>query len=134
MWIGVLSEAIHRGDTGEERLDGGLLEEEARPARDHRFQCATAAEREHGAAGGLGLERRDAEVLLSRQHEERRARIEARKLLVRDAPEKADGGAGLGHEPRKLRPVASNDQLAAEPGERLHGELEALVRNERGDD
>src|SRR5207302_4952405 len=102
----VLGEAIHRPDAGEERVDRRLLEEEAGLPGDHGLQRAATAERQDGPAGGLGLDRRDAEVLLSRQQEEGRVGVEPRKLLVRDAAEETDGGAGPGGEPRELRPVA----------------------------
>ena len=72
-------------DAVEERLDGGLLKEDAGLALHDGLQRAAPAEGEHGATRRLGLHRRDPEVLFPGQDEKPRARV---TLATQIPPEK----------------------------------------------
>src|SRR3981189_822333 len=89
---GIGLHAVDGGDSLEERLDGGLAEEDPGLALHHRLQRPSASERQDRTPRGLCLHGRDPAVLRARQHEETRAGVEAWQLGVADASEKTDRG------------------------------------------
>ena len=98
----------------------------------HGLGRAPLAERDHRRARGHRLQRRDAEVLLAREHERPASRVQRGDLVVAKpagephlAPAAPSAPAPPAHCPRSPR--------QPQPVERLHRQADALVRRQGAD-
>ena len=127
-------EATHGGD---DRLRRLRIEERAGRRgivlAAHGLARAAPPVRDHRRAAGLRLDRRDAEVLLGREHE--RARVATRRAVSARPARPANSTFGTARlEPGALRTVADDDQPAlGQRAEGLDQEVDPLVRNEARD-
>ena len=96
----------------------------------HVLGRAPTAVGDDGLARSHRLQWRDAEILLGRVHEGPAAAHEIGHLSVRNPAGEPDVGAGPGSQPRVFRSLPHDHQRPPEPGEGLHHQVEALVRDQ----
>ena len=95
------------------------------------LERAAAAVRDHRGAGGLRLDRCDAEVLLGGDQERRRGGDLRGRRAVVEASGERHVGRQRGGKARALRPVADDDQRPVRQfTERVDDDVDPLVRHE----
>ena len=110
------------------------MEEDPGNAFEHRFRHSSAAERHDRFSTGLRFDRHDTEVLLAGKDQAAAAAVQVADPLVRQPAEELDVRARLFAQRPELRARADNLEWVAEPGVRANGQVEPLVRYERGHD
>ncbi len=118
---------LERVDQRRRRL---LAEEEPGHAVDDRLGERAPPVGDDGPAGGRGLERRDAELLLAGEEERPAAGDGLAHRRVGLPAEEADRGARAPAEARELGAAPDHVEAPAEPAARVHRDVEPLVRRE----
>ena len=117
-----------------QRLGPARVEERAGLALEHGLERAAFGVGDHRAAGGLGLDGGDPE-LLGRGHDERPGALEQLgRALVADPALEGDVARGDAAQAASVGAVAHDHQRQAQAGEGLHRHRDPLVRHELRDD
>ena len=121
-----------------ERLGRLLREEKPGPRtpfsrREHRFGRPALAENNDRRAAGLGLQRHDAEILVSRKQQRPGPPQMFPNRLLREPAGQSDFRAGQSGQSPPVRPGPNHDQATAEPVARLDHQLDPLVRHQGRD-